>query len=107
MKVSAVGVNEDGLKRLILELDEYQEKIQAVYRSLEDCQMEALKGLNDDAASAFLEKYREVGHCFEIVKSNLQTYKDDFQTVIRRYQQTSHDSVDLFEEAKRKIPDNG
>ena len=103
MKVSAVGINEDGLKRLILELEEYQEKIQTVYHSLEECQAEALKGLNDDAASIFLKKYREMGHCFETVKNNIQTYKDDFQSVIRGYQQTSHDSVGLFEGAKRKI----
>lgn len=102
MEMSAVGVNEDGVKRLILELEEYQEKIQTVYHSLEDCHTEVLKGLNDDAARAFLKKYRDIGHCFEIIKNNIQSYKDDFQTVMNCYRQTSRNVADLFETAKKK-----
>lgn len=96
MENSIVGVNENSVKALILQIDEYREKIQSLTYDLEDLQIKTCAVLNIDGANNVNQKYNMLKNMFQVVQTNLTSYQSDLNHVVKQYTQASLNSLDTL-----------
>lgn len=73
----AIGINEELLNDMIIELGNYEEQISEIFNGMEDSVANALSSYECSSNSIFSQKFSELKNNFPQIKSNLETYQSD------------------------------
>ena len=107
MDSGVIGINEDELSNLALEISDYSDRISEIFDKI-DVQMERVSNnYQGPSSDAIINYYKELKPRYEIVKNNINGYSEDLIALIRKMKENEKFLVSLFEdataEAKSKV----
>lgn len=77
MNIDVIGINEDALNSLIVELGNYEEQLVDILNGMEDAVSNAMPFFKCDASNIFVDKFNNIKNNFPLIISNLETYQAD------------------------------
>ena len=93
-----LGINEDGLANLSIDILDYVDRIMELFENI-DSKMDLLPNYyKGDSCTAIMNKYHELREYYEVVKKNLITYSDDMIMLVRKMQDDQNSIVKLFQQ---------
>lgn len=96
MNDNIVAINSESLKKLILDIYDYRDKLSKI---LQDAELVVksteifYKTLDGDE---FRKKFEKLSVNFPKILSNLKSYGDDLSIVLSKYKEVNSKSVDIF-----------
>lgn len=96
MEAKLVGINSEKMKKLILEIYEYRDKISKI---LDDSQIlidSTRDYYNSEDADKMREKFKKYSVTFDAFLSNIKSYGSDLEVVLHSYTQINLNSIDNF-----------
>lgn len=104
MEQTVVGVNEKGIHALLLEIDDYLEKIQMICNNLEDLANEVPHFLHTEGNISMQNHFDFFKESFRVMRDNFLSYKNDLQEVVNQYKKVSSQTAEMFYQAQTRIP---
>lgn len=93
-----ISINEDGLNKLILEVNDYNEKINSIINQIDDLIISSKDKFICEEADELFQKFSELDASKKNLTINLENYSNDLLKVKRKFKEIS----DLMtEEVKR------
>ena len=97
MKNVVMGINEDGLKSLSLEVIDSADRISEIFDKIDAC-MDKLSGCYQDSSSVkLLEYYNDFRENYSVIKGNIKSYSDDFIELIEKMRENDNYLISLFQ----------
>jgi len=97
MEKDIIAINRDTLKKLILDIYDYRDKLSKI---LEDAELvvESTKSFYQTAdAEEFRKKFKQLSSNFPIFLENIKSYGEDLEKVLSIYKENDLKSVDIFD----------
>ena len=81
-----IGINSVGLKKLILEIYDYRDKISNILNTSESLIENTTEYYNSLDGIEIRAKFREFSDNFDIFIKNIKSYSDDLEYILSQYQ---------------------
>lgn len=91
-----IGINEPNLKKLILEIYEYRDKISKVLNTAESLIYDTANYYKSEDGDELRKKFDLFSSNFDVFLKNIQSYGEDLEQVIYNYRQNALKNVDIF-----------
>ncbi len=106
MKDFVIGIKEDELSSLSIEILDYSDRISEIFSKL-DASMEKLPNYYQaDACTKLMDYYHDLTANYSVIKQNIVSYSDDLITLIKKVRENdkyiSSLFVDLIGDTKNK-----
>ncbi len=86
MKANTLGVNEEKISKLVLDINEYLDKIDQTFNYMEETVDQVSTSFQCDAGEKFQSQFNETKKNFKIVHNNIASYSNDLIQVKSNYQ---------------------
>lgn len=103
MKQDVVGINEQILDKLILDIYDYADRINRTLNSIEDVVAGSSSYFNDDVANSFRYKFEQLKLNFPMVNHNILSYANDLVKVKRNFSDTTSDMIYTIKKKTNEI----
>lgn len=91
MRYTNLGINVDGIDKLILDIYSYAEKINLTLNQISNTVDGTKTFYNSTTSTEFIKKFRELESCFSAVNVNIKSYAEDLTRLKNRYQRIDED----------------
>lgn len=81
-----LGINEDDLSSLSLEVLDYADRIAEIFDRIDACMDKLPIYYQGEPCDIIMNKYKELTPYYETIKDNIRSYSDDFIALIRHMQ---------------------
>lgn len=98
MKDIVVGINEDELSNLSLEVIDYADRISEIFDKIDDCMDKLPNYYQGPPCDEILNLYDKVKSFYPIVKANILSYSDDFMELIKKLREDEKYLITLFQD---------
>ena len=98
MKDVLVGINEDELSNLSLEIIDYADKISEIFDRITEC-VDRVRGQYDgEPVGKIINNYQNLAEYCPVIKDNIISYSDDLIALIKKMHENDKSLVTLFQE---------
>ena len=96
MENNIIGIKEDELKKLILEIYDCRDKISKILETAELLVDDTKNYYKSDDGDLFRKKFALFVNNFDILLKNIKSYGDDLETIIYAFKLNNKNSVDFL-----------
>lgn len=93
-----VGINEDEVGNLSIEILDYADNISELFNKIDLCMDRLPNYYKGDACSSILQYYRDLAAYYPIIKNNIVSYSDDLIELVKKVQDGDKEITKLFQE---------
>lgn len=97
MKEIIIGINEDELSNLSLEVLDYADRISEIFDKIDVCMDKLSNHYQGSSCSSLVNIYNELTPYYSIIKDNIISYSDDFIELIKKMQDNDKYLTTLFQ----------
>ena len=94
MNANTVGINEQKIDKLVLDINNYAERINNVLNNMEDLVNSTNSFFLEEVGNEFRNNFKQLSSNFPTVKTNILSYSQDLIKVKLNYQKTVVNIVD-------------
>lgn len=107
MRYTNLGVNIDGIDKLILDIYNYAEKINNTLTQISNVVEDTKNNYNSNNSIEFINKFKNLEDCFSVVNANIISYADDLIKLKNKYQILDEDLTQKVKLSISKIDIKG
>lgn len=96
MKENVIGINDELLKKLILEIYEYRDKVSKLLEDAEILVDSTNSFYNSNDGVNFRNKFKTFSANFPTFLENIRSYGEDLEYVLSTFKKNDIKSVDIF-----------
>lgn len=97
------GINEEGIKKLVLNIYDYSEQISTVLNSIDDLVSDVKADFQIENNNVFYNKFTEVKNNFGNVRDNILSYADEMIKVSNNFQSIDQDLHSIMTKAAQAV----
>lgn len=98
MKDVLVGINEEEVSNLSLEIIDYADKISEIFDKITDCVDRIHSQYDGEPVSKIINSYQSLAEYYPVMKDNIISYSDDLIALIKKVKENDKYLVTLFQE---------
>lgn len=98
-----IGINEDMLNSLIIELGQYEDQLSDIFNNMEESAINAGTNFKCEGGKLLSQKFESIRNCFPQIKNNLETYQADLIRAKDSNSRIDEEVCRKFEEAISNI----
>lgn len=96
MQENLVAINSENLKKLILDIYEYRDKMSKILEDAELLVQSSKLYYTSKDGDKFREKFKSFSSTFPMFLSNVRSYGQDLENVLQNYKRNDTKSIDIF-----------
>lgn len=104
MRQDVIGINEQAIEKLILDVYDYADRINNILNAMDDVVQGTTSYFNDDSSNNFRHKFEQLKINFPIVNHNIQTYGEDLVRLKNNYFNTVSDVTQIVKKQTANNP---
>ncbi len=97
------GINEEGIKKLVLNIYDYSEQINTILNSIDDLVTDVKDHFQIESSNIFYTKFAEVKNDFGNVRDNILSYADEILKVNSNFQAIDQDLHSIMMKAAQTV----
>jgi len=97
------GINEEGIKKLVLNIYDYSEQISTILNSIDDLVTDVKEHFQIESSNVFYNKFTEVKNNFGNVRDNILSYADEMLKVSNNFQSIDQDLHNIMMKAAQTV----
>lgn len=101
------GLSEDKVRALCLDIQDCIEQFHILFNRIDEVMNHTAISFQGELSSKFKEKYRLLSSSYNVVEQNLWNYIDDFQNVIKAYQNQDVQNATIIQNATVEVLEEG
>lgn len=90
------GINEDALRDLCMEILDYNERILEIFDKVDNCVEDLQEYYKCSSYNTFKNAYNDLRRNYQVIKESINSYSDDFITLIQRMHENEKYLVNIF-----------
>lgn len=98
MQENLVAINSESLKKLIIEIYSYRDKMSKILEDAELIAQLSKEYYNSNDGEEFRNKFQKFSSTFPIFLSNIRNYGQDLEFVLQNYKNNDVKSIDIFKQ---------
>ncbi|MGE5456624.1 MAG: hypothetical protein ACM3O4_05960 [Ignavibacteriales bacterium] len=97
------GINEEGIKKLILNIYDYSEQINTILNSIDDLVNDTKKHFTIDENDSFYTRFSAIKDNFMNVRDNILSYAEEILKAGQNYQEINIDLFNMMNKAATAV----
>lgn len=98
MEDAAAGIREGDLAALRIDILKYKDKISELFTKIDTCIGALPNSLRGESCDSIQQSYSELKTNYPVIKSNIQSYADDLESLEQKMKDNDTNLSNLFQE---------